>query len=89
MAKKTPAKPKPRPKIPGTPKPGPTGRYAYCPNSSTKHTLFAKEVLCSESGNLWFKCVCGFRGYFPRGNPLPTYTREAVLKAGARIPDEF
>ena len=68
---------------------GPTGRYVICPWSNTTHGLFAKQVDRSDKGNLWFRCVCGFRGYAAKGAKIPTMTREAAMKAGAIIPDEM
>jgi hypothetical protein len=68
---------------------GPTGRYVFCPYSNTTHGLFAKQVTRSKNGNLWFRCVCGLRGYAPSGAPVPKMTRDAALKAGALIPDEM
>ena len=70
-------------------RPGPTGRYVFCPWSNTSHGLFAKQVDRSDKGNLWFKCVCGFRGYAPKGSKIPVMTKEAAIKAGALIPDEM
>ncbi len=68
---------------------GLTGRYVYCPNSGSGHSLFAKQVMRSEKGILWFRCVCNFRGYFAKGSPLPLMTRESAIASGASIPDEM
>ena len=72
-------------------KPGPTGRYVVCPWSNTPgvHNVLAKQVQRSEKGVLWFRCVCGFRGYAPKGHPLPPGTKKDMLASGAIIPDEM
>jgi len=66
-----------------------TGRYWICPQSNTKHGLFAKQVSRSEKNVLYAFCVCGFRMFAAKGDPLPKMTRDAALKVGAMIPDEM
>lgn len=70
-------------------KAAPTGRYWICPQSHTKHGLFAKQVQRSPKGVLYAFCVCGFRMFAAKGDPVPKMTREAAIKAGALIPDEM
>jgi hypothetical protein len=66
-----------------------TGRYAICPNSNVAHVLIAKQVKRGPSGGMFFLCVCGFRGYYPKSQKTLPHTRDEVLKAGAIIPDEL
>lgn len=66
-----------------------TGRYWICPQSHTKHGLFAKQVTMSQNGVLYAFCVCGFRMFAAKGDPLPKMDRKAVTEAGALIPDEL
>jgi hypothetical protein len=62
------------------------GRYVYCPMSNQTHQLFAVEVKRSnKTGSLWFKCICGTRGYLDHGE-LPVMTHKDAIEAGAILP---
>lgn len=73
-------------------KSGGTGRYVDCPLNGLKHAPFAKQVERSDKGNLWFRCVCGFRGYFTKDveealNRM--MTKQQAIATGRLIPDEL
>lgn len=78
----------PKPKA-ATPVAGPTGRFVFCPNSNTPgmHGLVARQVQRSAKGTLWFRCGCGFRGYFPQAAPVPGMTQQEVIASGGIIPE--
>lgn len=65
-----------------------TGWYAECPNNTVGHPRYAVRVDRGPK-TMYFICVCGFRGFFKKGDAGPKLKLKEVMRRGLLIPQEL